>query len=80
MPFLGEIAALTTATFWAISSLLFNTAARRVGPFTLNQARITVALVALTAILLATRGVHWAPDAQWNNVLLLVARNGVAHN
>ncbi len=71
MPFLGEIAALTTATFWAIASLLFNAAARRLGAFTLNQARITVALIALTAILLATRGVNWAPDAQWSNVLLL---------
>lgn len=71
MPFLGEIAALTTATFWAIASLLFNAAARRLGAFTLNQARITLALVVLTAILLATRGVNWAPDAQWSNVLLL---------
>lgn len=71
MPFLGEIAALTTATFWAFASLLFNAAARRVGAFTLNQARITVALIALSTILLVTRGFDWAPQARASNVLLL---------
>ena len=73
MPFLGEIAALTTATFWAFASLLFNAAARRQGAFTLNQARITLALFALCGILLATRGLRWAPEAQPSHLLLLAA-------
>lgn len=60
MPFLGELAALTTATCWAGGSLLFTHAARRVGAFTLNHTRITLAFVILSVLVLATRGTHWA--------------------
>jgi hypothetical protein len=36
MPFLGELAALTTAACWAGGTLLFTVAARRAGAFALN--------------------------------------------
>jgi len=71
MPLLGELAALTTAIFWAAGSLLFTFAGRRAGSFALNLARITLALVALSLILLATRGLAWAPEAHTRNVLVL---------
>lgn len=72
MPFLGELAALTTATCWAAGSMLFTHAARRVGAFTLNHARITLALVVLSIILLITRGTHWADGADTRHMGLLV--------
>ncbi len=71
MPLLGELAALTTATFWAAASLLFTAAGRRVGAFSLNQARITLALVALSTILFLTRGLDWAPGADSRHVTIL---------
>ena len=72
MPFLGEIAALTTAACWSAVSILFTVAARRVGTLALNQARITLALVVLTAILLITRGTDGAPEADPSHLALLV--------
>jgi drug/metabolite transporter (DMT)-like permease len=72
MPFLGEIAALPPAACWSAVSILFTVAARRVGTLALNQARITLALVVLTAILLITRGTHWAPEADPHHLALLV--------
>jgi drug/metabolite transporter (DMT)-like permease len=71
MLFLGELAALTTATCWASASILFTAAARRVGALTLNQARITGALLILGLLLLLTRGLQWAPQAEWTNVMIL---------
>ena len=72
MPFLGEITALVTASFWAVVSMLFTVAARRVGTLALNQARITLAWILLVTVLLLTRGVHWAPQAETRNVVLLL--------
>ncbi len=71
MPYLGELAALTTAAFWAAGSLLFAAAARRAGGLALNQARITLALIALSLILLVTRGTAWAPAATGRDVAVL---------
>lgn len=71
MPLLGEVAALTTAALWSLGSLLFARAARRVGGFTLNQARITLAFLVLSAILFLTRGSAWAPGAGPRNIALL---------
>jgi drug/metabolite transporter (DMT)-like permease len=71
MPLLGELAALATAAAWAVASLLFAAAAQRLGPFTLNQARITVALAVLSTLLALTRGVSWAPGARAEEILLL---------
>ena len=68
---LGEVAALGTATCWAFGTILFTRAAHRIGAFTLNLTRITLALCILSLILLATRGTSWAPEAQSRNILLL---------
>jgi drug/metabolite transporter (DMT)-like permease len=72
LAFLGEGAALATASCWAVGSLLFARAARRLGAFTLNQARITLALVILSAILLASRGVAWVPPGSGKNIAILI--------
>ena len=68
---LGEAAALGTAFCWSFATLLFTRAARRVGAFTLNLTRITLALVILTVLILVTRGFEWAPEAQARNLVLL---------
>ena len=68
---LGEAAALGTATCWAFGTILFTRAARRIGAFTLNLTRITLALCILSLILLFTRGVDWAPEAHVRNVVFL---------
>ena len=73
---LGEVAALGTATCWAFGTILFTRAARRIGAFTLNLTRTTLALCVLSLILLFSRGEHWAPDAQGRNILFL-ALSGV---
>jgi drug/metabolite transporter (DMT)-like permease len=68
---LGEAAALGTATCWAMGTILFTRAARRIGAFTLNLTRITLALCILSVILLLTRGVDWAPGSGFRNILFL---------
>jgi drug/metabolite transporter (DMT)-like permease len=50
MPF-GELAALGTATCWAITSLVFAEASRRVGPLRVNLLRLPIALVLLSLAL-----------------------------
>jgi drug/metabolite transporter (DMT)-like permease len=71
---------LTTAVFWSVGSLLFAETARRAGVFALNQFRITLALVFLTVILVATRtlappatGPAWPPLPQAGVLLLAVS-------
>ena len=68
---LGEAAALGTAFCWSFATLLFTRAARRVGAFTLNLTRITLALVILSLLVLVTRGLEWAPEAEIRNFILL---------
>lgn len=65
---LGELAALGTAVCWAVSSLAFTRAGRRIGALALNLVRLTLALgfSALLATLL--RGLPLPTDAsaaQW---------------
>jgi drug/metabolite transporter (DMT)-like permease len=50
---------------------MFARAARRVGGFTLNQTRITLAFLILATIVFLTRGSAWAPGAGPHNVFLL---------
>jgi drug/metabolite transporter (DMT)-like permease len=52
---LGELAALGTATCWSVTSLVFAEAARRVGALRVNLLRLPVALVLLSAVLVASR-------------------------
>ena len=68
---LGEVAALGTATCWAFGTILFTRAARRIGAFTLNLTRITLALCILSLILVFTRGASWAPEAGSGNIVFL---------
>jgi len=63
MPLAGEAAALLTACCWATVSLLFTTASRRVGAFTVNVTRITLALPLLGLL------VWWTQPAGWHEHL-----------
>ncbi len=64
----GELAALGTATCWTVSSLAFESSARRIGSLSLNLARVCLAFVWLTGLALVTRGLPLPTDAtaaQW---------------
>src|SRR5688572_2578581 len=64
----GELAALGTATCWTVSSLAFESGARRIGSLSLNLARVILAFAWLTALALVTRGLPFPTDAtaaQW---------------
>ena len=65
---LGELAALTTAVCWAVSSLAFTRAGRRIGALALNLVRLGFALVFSAALALLLRGLPLPTDAsatQW---------------
>ncbi|MEP0772936.1 MAG: DMT family transporter, partial [Acidobacteriota bacterium] len=49
----GELAALATATCWAVTSLVFAEAARRIGALRVNLLRLPVAFALLSMALLA---------------------------
>jgi drug/metabolite transporter (DMT)-like permease len=68
---LGEAAALGTAACWAMGTILFTRAARRAGAFTVNLTRITLALCILSFLILFTRGLSWAPEAETRHLVLL---------
>ena len=59
MRFAGELAALGTAVCWASAANLFTSAARRLGPSTLNRLRLAFAVVFLALALLVLRGSPW---------------------
>jgi drug/metabolite transporter (DMT)-like permease len=71
MPYVGETAALATAVCWSMTSLLFNFAVLRLGSFTLNVVRITIAMLALWALVLALQGAGWVSHARGPDLLLL---------
>ncbi|GAB4329180.1 MAG: DMT family transporter [Candidatus Zixiibacteriota bacterium] len=52
--FWGELAALGTASSWALASMVFTLAGRRIGAFNLNKLRIPMAIVLLGTMLLIT--------------------------
>ena len=60
---LGELAALTTATCWAFSSLAFTRAGRRIGALALNLVRLGFALVFSAILGLVARGLPLPTDA-----------------
>jgi len=65
---LGELAALTTAVFWAVSSLAFTRAGRRIGALALNLIRLMMALGFSMLLALVLRGTPLPLDAsaaQW---------------
>lgn len=59
MPFPGESAALLAAVCWSFTSLLFSYAVRRLGSFTLNLVRITLAAIALCLLAFVFDGSGW---------------------
>lgn len=63
MSYTGELAALTTALLFAISSLGFATASQRVGSFVVNQLRIFLAMLLLMLLHLVAVGSLW-PDSE----------------
>ncbi|MFN3240215.1 MAG: DMT family transporter [Planctomycetota bacterium] len=76
MPYLGEIAALSTALCWLGSSLAFAVAGREAGAQPLNQFRLYAALPMLCLLGFAMTGAVWPGDASWSRVSLL-ALSGV---
>ncbi len=76
MPYLGEIAALSTALCWLGSSIAFAVASRAVGATATNQFRLYAALPLLCALGLAFYGGVWPAGAPWPRLLLL-ALSGV---
>jgi drug/metabolite transporter (DMT)-like permease len=61
--YLGEIAALATATCWSIGSLLFTFAGRRVGSYTVNIARLWLAFLFLMVLHWLMFGMFFPVDA-----------------
>jgi drug/metabolite transporter (DMT)-like permease len=54
--YLGELAALGTASCWTLASLVFTLAGRRIGAFNLNKLRIPIAAICLGGMLVLTGG------------------------
>lgn len=68
--FWGELAALGTASCWALASLVFTRAGRQIGAFNLNKLRIPIAAFCLSGALLLTGSGHdithlTGGDAAW---------------
>ena len=63
--YLGELAALGTATMWAFSSIAFTLGGQRVGSVIVNRARLVLAVLFLGAAhwLLIGRPFPWDADA-----------------
>ena len=71
---IGETAAVTAATFWAAGSFLFASAARRAGPWAVNQFRLFAATALLAVTFLAGGLLHgFEALPPWRQSLLLLA-------
>jgi len=60
---LGEIASLTTALCWTITSVAFESAGKRVGSISVNLIRLVMALLLISIFNLFTRGMMLPLDA-----------------
>jgi drug/metabolite transporter (DMT)-like permease len=56
MPYLGELAALGTALFWAFTSIFFSEASKRIGSFNVNKIRLVMAVIVYTVVLTILKG------------------------
>jgi len=65
VPYLGEIAALTTALCWTFTSLFFTEASKRIGSFRVNNIRLALAVIIYSIVLLATTGNIWPQHMNW---------------
>lgn len=71
MSYIGELAALGTALFWALSATSFSTASKRIGSLAVNIIRLVMAFGVLTIVNGIFRG-WWLPfDAPARNWLIL---------
>jgi len=61
--YLGELAALSTALCWAITSTAFEHSAKKIGSLNLNLLRLLIGLVFLSLFTLITRGILFPVDA-----------------
>lgn len=68
MEHLGELAGLSCSFLWALCSLAFASAGRRVGASAVNQIRIHIALVALCGLHFATTGAIWPTEISGRQV------------
>ncbi len=60
---LGEFAALLTACFWTVTSLVFEAAGKRIGSLTVNIIRLYLAFIYYCVFLFFTRGLFFPTDA-----------------
>jgi drug/metabolite transporter (DMT)-like permease len=74
--FFGELAALSTAICWSFGTILFGYAGRRVGSFTINTIRITLAALLLVAGNLLIEG-RLLPASCNHHQLLILAISGI---
>lgn len=61
---MGEIAALATSFLWSFTSILFTLAGQRVGPVTVNRARLVLAVLYLSLTHLLLYGELWPAHAE----------------
>lgn len=73
MAYIGEFAALGTATCWAVGSNLFAAAGQRIGSVLLNRLRLTMAVGLLGLALWVTHGSPWPVWATPAQIGLLAA-------
>jgi len=69
--YLGEFAALTTAIFWTITALAFESAGKKVGSLSVNIIRLTIAFFYLGIFSLITKGVFLPVGASVHNWIWL---------
>jgi drug/metabolite transporter (DMT)-like permease len=72
----GELAAVAAAAFFGLSSTFFTLAGRRVGPSTVNRARLLLAAILAVSLHWATRG-EPVPSAATVNAWLWLGLSGV---
>ena len=69
--YLGEFAALTTAIFWTITALAFESAGKKVGSLSVNIIRLTLAFFYLGIFSLITNGFFFPEGASAHNWIWL---------
>ena len=74
-PLTGQLAALGTSIAFALCSVAFASAGRRVGALAVNQARIYVAVIVMGGIAVATTGEFW-PVAFFSQQSLYILLSG----
>ncbi len=74
MPFIGEIAALTTACLWSVTAIVFTQASKRIGGLQVNLFRIPVAVV----LLATTYFLFWGKVDVPRQAALMLAVSGIA--